>query len=99
MKKLKMFYNKATKEKMISTGLWMGTILSPVGINLFTHLFCDYFGCNEWYSLVGHNLVCNSCIDLKKTLKDHQLAIYCSLGTYFLSNIDLVVKKTMKDVK
>ena len=98
MIKIKMFYKKANKEKIISCGLWIGTLMFPIGVNLFTHLVCEYFRCNEWYSLFGHNLVCNSCIDVKKTLKDHQLAIYCSVGTYFLSNIDRVVKKTIKDI-
>ena len=92
-----MIYNKATKDKLITIGLSFGTILIPVSINVITHLICDYFYCNEWYSLFGHNLICNSCIDTKKILKDHQLAIYCSLGTYCISNIDSIIKKQLKN--
>ena len=52
----------------------------PSGLNILTHYVCDYMGCNNWYTLFGYNLACNTCIDFKKTLKDHQLSLVMYLG-------------------
>ena len=59
-------------------------LLFPFFINYIVHYSCNYFNCNEWYSLFGLHLGCNACIDIKKYIKDNQITIYCSLGTYIL---------------
>ena len=67
--------------------------LIPGAMNIGTHFFCELIGCNEWYSLLGYNLACNACIDAKKALKDHQVNMYWSIGTFLLSKMDTIVGK------
>ena len=65
--------------------------LFPSFISFFTHHVCEYMGCNEWYSLLGYNLGCNSCIDAKKMLKDHQVNMYWSIGSVMVSKMNFFV--------
>tara|TARA_Y100000389_G_C17456464_1_gene518496 strand:+ start:154 stop:423 length:270 start_codon:yes stop_codon:yes gene_type:complete len=65
--------------------------LIPSSLTIGTHFLCEYIGCNEWYSLLGYNLACNSCIDAKKILKDHQVNMYWSIGSVIVSKMNLFV--------
>jgi hypothetical protein len=71
----------------------VGPFLIPGVLNIGTHFLCESIGCNEWYSLLGYNLACNACIDAKKTLKDHQVNMYWSIGSVLLSKMDTIVGK------
>lgn len=63
----------------------------PTVLNVCTHLICENFGCDEWYSLLGFNLACNTCIDAKKILKDQQTNMYWSIGSVIISKMNLVL--------
>jgi len=65
--------------------------LIPSTLTIGTHFLCEYIGCNEWYSLLGYNLACNSCVDAKKILKDHQVNMYWSIGSVIVSKMNLFV--------
>lgn len=65
--------------------------LIPSTLNVGTHFFCEYIGCDTWYSLLGYNLACNACIDAKKILKDHQVNMYWSICSVILSKLDTVI--------
>ena len=63
----------------------------PSALQVGTHLVCENFGCEEWYSLLGFNLACNACIDAKKLLKDQQVNMYWSIGSILVSKIDCFI--------
>ena len=63
----------------------------PSALSIATHYICESIGCNEWYSLLGYNLACNACIDAKKILKDHQVTMYWSIGSFILSKMNIFV--------
>tara|TARA_B100000575_G_C23028712_1_gene592338 strand:- start:643 stop:912 length:270 start_codon:yes stop_codon:yes gene_type:complete len=65
--------------------------LFPSGLSIATHYVCEYIGCNEWYSFLGYNLACNACIDAKKILKDHQVTMYWSIGSFILSKMNSMI--------
>ncbi len=65
--------------------------LFPSVLSIVTHYLCDYIGCNEWYSLLGYNLACNACIDSKKVIKDHQVTMYWSIGSFILSKMNTFI--------
>ena len=67
--------------------------LIPSTLNIITHTICEYFLCNEWYSLFGLNMACNACIDGKKILKDQQMNMYWSISSVIISKMDLFIKK------
>jgi len=64
----------------------------PTALNVCTHLICENFGCDEWYSLLGFNLACNACIDAKKILKDQQINMYWSIGSILVSKMNYAVQ-------
>ena len=65
----------------------------PSSLNLVVHGICEYFQCDQWYSILGLNMACNTCIDAKKLLKDHQMNMYWSIGSVIISKMDLFVEK------
>ena len=67
----------------------------PSGFNIFTHFICEYIGCNEWYSLLGYNLACNTCIDIKKLLKDHQISLLMWVGGNMVSKADTLINNIL----
>ena len=71
--------------------------LIPCTLNIGTHFICEYIGCDTWYSLLGYNLACNSCIDAKKLLKDHQVNMYWSIGSVLVSKMDFFMGKEIID--
>ena len=71
--------------------------LIPSSLNIGTHFLCEYIGCNNWYSLLGYNLACNTCIDAKKMLKDHQVNMYWSIGSIVISKLDYFVGSQIID--
>ncbi len=65
------------------------TFFIPISTNFIFHHFCKYMGCDSWYhSIFHHDLICNSCIDLKKIIKDYQLSIYWSMGSYCIGTLN-----------
>ena len=74
-------------------------LLLPLSLNFGVHFACDALGCNNWYSLFGHNIVCNGCIDAKKILKDHQITIYFSVGTYMINSIHKYIQGNIENVR
>ena len=42
----------------------------PILMTYIVYYICNFFNCDEWYSLLGLNMVCNGCIDMKKVLKE-----------------------------
>jgi len=75
------------------------SIFIPIILNIIVHFTCEYFYCNHWYNLFGHNMICNTCIDTKKILKDHQISIYVSIGTYLLLKVNTIIYKFDKTNK
>ena len=69
----------------------------PSGLNIFTHFICEYMGCHEWYSLLGYNLACNSCIDIKKLLKDHQMSLLMWIGGNMVSKTDNLINNILSN--
>ena len=83
-------------EFVINTSKIVFPFLVPTTLNICTHYICEYFHCDEWYSLLGLNIACNTCIDLKKFLKDHQNNMFWSIGTLLVSKMDLFVNEEIK---
>ena len=69
----------------------VGPFMIPSLLSFCTHEVCEYMYCNHWYSLLGHDLICNSCIDAKKMLKDHQINMYWSIGSVIVSKMNFFV--------
>ena len=69
----------------------VGPFMIPSFLSFCTHEVCEYMDCNHWYSLLGHDLICNSCIDAKKMLKDHQINMYWSIGSVLVSKMNFFV--------
>ena len=65
--------------------------LLPILITFLVHHFCNYFYCDEWYSVLGLNIICNGCIDIKKAFKDYLIKLYIGYGTYLLTKIDNLI--------
>jgi hypothetical protein len=78
---------------LIDAGKIILPFLIPSTLNIITHITCEYFQCNEWYSLLGLNMGCNACIDGKKILKDHQMNMYWSISSVIISKMDLFIKQ------
>jgi len=76
---------------LINAAKIVGPFTLPTIANTSVYYICKYFECDEWYSILGLNLACNSCIDVKKFLKDHQMNMYWSIGTLLVSKIDTIV--------
>ena len=70
-------------------------LLFPFFINYIVHYSCNYFNCNEWYSLLGYNLACNTCIDIKKLLKDHQISLLMWVGGNMVSKADTLINNIL----
>lgn len=70
----------------------------PIILTYIIHYVCNYFYCDEWYSLLGFNMFCNACIDTKKILKDHQINIYIYIGTYLLTKVNGVVTSIINKI-
>ena len=70
----------------------------PLFISFIIHRICNYLYCDEWYSILGLNMMCNACIDIKKLLKDHQISIYIGLGTYLATKINNIVETTTSNL-
>ena len=66
-------------------------IFLPFFCNIILHIICEYFECNNWYNLFGHNLICNACIDGKKIIKDHQISIYITFGTLLFTKLNSMI--------
>lgn len=82
-------------ELMNSSGMrYLAMLLIPLCLIIITHVICNSIGCNEWYSLSGLHMHCNACIDLKKILKDNQLTMYCSIGSYLFTKINTYIDDT-----
>ena len=78
---------------IVSAGKIIIPFMIPSTLNIITHTICEHFHCNEWYSLLGLNIACNTCIDAKKILKDQQMNMYWSIGSVIVSKMDLFVPK------
>ena len=70
----------------------------PIFVSFIIHHICNYFYCDEWYSILSLNMICNACIDIKKILKDHQISIYIGLGTYLATKINNIVETTTSNL-
>ena len=81
---------------IINTSKIILPFLLPTTLNICTHCICEYLKCDAWYSLLGLNMACNTCIDLKKFLKDHQINMYWSIGTVLVSKMNLFVENEIK---
>ncbi len=72
--------------------------LYPPIASVCVYLICNYIGCDEWYTSFGFNLSCNACIDIKKQLKDHQIALYLSIGATVSSRVNSLIKTAMNKI-
>ena len=77
---------------LIKTSKIVLPFLLPSTLSFITHTICEYFKCDEWYSLLGFNLACNTCIDAKKIIKDHQMNMYWSITSVLISKMDIFMK-------
>lgn len=63
------------------------SILMITSVNLMINLFCNWWDCYHWTNLFNHNIVCHGCINSMKYIKDYQLFIYMTLGSFLASEI------------
>jgi|MDTC01.2.fsa_nt_gb hypothetical protein len=63
-------------------------------LNISIHYICDWMNCNHWINLLGHNLICNQCLDIKKIIRDNQMIFYGSIISTYILQLPTYLRKS-----
>ena len=63
------------------------------GLSFGSYQFCNWYGCNNWLSLMRADLICNACIDTSYHLKNHRTSIYGSIFTLITYQFTTLINK------
>ena len=64
-----------------------GSLCFIIMINIIGNYMCHLYNCNYWSMIFHHDIICNTCIDFSKIVKDHHMTIYFAIGSCIINEI------------